>query len=249
MRLQGKVAIVTGGGSGIGRAIALKLAGEGTMVVVDDMNLQTAESVAQEIKASGQKAIAVKCDVSKREEVEQMVKTALDNFGKIDILVNNAGFFESPTRFMNQPEEKWHSEIGVTFLGTLNCCKAVLPHMMEQKSGRIINVTSDAGKVSTPGFAIYSGCKAGVAGFSRALASEVAGDGILINCVAPGAIVTPGADQAMSPKAIESMIRGIPLRRRGEPEEIADMVVFLASDEARYVTGQHISVSGGMTML
>ncbi len=248
MRLQGKAAIVTGGGSGIGRAIALKLAREGAMVVVGDLNLPAAESVAQEIKASGQIAIAVKCDVSKREEVEQMAKATLSNFKTIDILVNNAGFFESPTRFMNQPEEKWHSEIGVTFLGTLNCCKAVLPHMVEQKSGRIVNITSDAGKVSTPGFAIYSGCKAGVAGFSRALAGEVAGEGILINCVAPGAIATPGADRFMSPKAIESMIRGIPLRRRGAPEEVADMVAFLASDEAKYITGQQISVSGGMTM-
>lgn len=247
MRFTDRVVIVTGAGSGIGRAIAHCFAKEGAISVIAELRSEAGEQVAGEIKNEGAKALAIKTDVSNREEVLVMVKRVVDEFGKVDILVNNAALTTMSFNYFHElkPEE-WEKEIEVDWIGVLNCCHAVIPHMIEQKWGKIVSITSDASKISTPRQSVYSGNKAAIAGFSRTIAGELARHGINVNCVAPGTVDTP-ATQGLG-DVIEKMIKGVPKRRLAKPEEIAGVVMFLCSEEADYMTGQHISVSGGMTM-
>ena len=251
MRLKSRVAIVTGAASGIGMAIAEAMSREGASVIIADINIEGAEKVARDISKSGGRALAVKADVSKENEVEQMAQKTINEFGRVDILVNNAAYEGSTLTFVEKTTEEWKLSIDITFVGALLCCKAVLPHMLNQKSGRIISVCSDAGKIGIPTMTLYSACKAAVAGFSRALAQEVATQGVTVNCISPGPILTEGVARVLAgcpPDTKEAWVSNVPMRRFGEPAEIASMVVFLASDEARYITGQDYSVDGGARM-
>lgn len=249
MRLEKKVAIVTGSASGIGRAIALAFANEGANVVICDINVEGAKAAADEIKKLGYRALAVKADISKENEVKQMAEKTIREFGQVDILVNNAGFVNLVLApFHETDTAEWGMEIDTTFIGQLLCCKAVIPYMIKQQSGRIINIVSTAGKIGVPYMALYSACKAAVAGFSRAIAKELAIQGITVNCISPGNINTPAMARAMEIYK-ETMLEGLKLAamaKLGEPEDIANMAVFLASDDANYITGQNYSVDGGL---
>jgi len=248
MRVKGKVAIVTGAATGIGRATACVLAREGASVVVVGHKREGAEKVAADIKKSGGRALAMKTDISKEDEVNQMVDRTIDAFGRVDIMVNNAALTETSFKeFSETVAAEWKPQIDTTFLGTLLCCKAVIPHMLNQRSGRIINVTSDAHRLGQVRESVYSGCKAGIAGFSRAFAKEIARYGITVNCVSPGAIKTEAMARmlAQHPELEKKWLGPLPMRHMGEPEDIANMILFLASDEAKFITGQEYSVNGG----
>lgn len=249
MKLEGKVAIVTGAGQGIGRGIALKLAQEGASVAIADLNLETANQAADELKGLGHKAIAVQTDVSSSASVNQMVQQVLDSFGTVDILVNNAGYV-SPmmTPFIKETEEYWEKVIGICYTGMILCSRAVVDTMIAKKSGKIVSITSDASKVGQSGQAVYSGAKGAVAAFSKAISVELARYNINVNCVAPGATNTPAFAQA--PQEVkDAAAKMYPLRRVAEVQDIANAVAFLASDEASFITGQNLSVSGGYTRL
>jgi len=250
MELSGKVAIVTGASRGIGKAIALGFAREGSDVVMCSRQLPDVEKVAEEARTSGARALAVRCDVSKEEDVNDMVRKTIEEFGKVDILVNNAACMGFEFKYFQQTEvTEWDEQINVTFKGVLYCCRAVIPGMIDQGGGRIINITSEGAKLRNSRASLYCASKAAVAMFSQCIADGLARYGILVNCVAPGSIETEAFLHYTPPPTREKMISSLPLRRLGKPAEIADMVLFLASDKAEYITGQHFSVSGGMTML
>jgi len=251
MRLKDKVAIVTGASSGIGQATAQLMAREGAAIVIADINIEGMEKVAQDIRKSGGRALAIKTDIANNDEVKQTVEKTIAQFGRLDILVNNAAHLTAPTTFLHERDmAQVENEIGITLTGTIRCCRAVIPQMIRQKSGRIISVTSDSGKHGTPRVSIYSACKAGVAGLTRAIAQELATEGITVNCVAPGAILTQNlaSSLAVNPEVTKPFLAQIPMGRMGEPEDIAKMIVFLASDDAKYITGQDYSVDGGLRM-
>jgi len=243
MKLKDKVAIVTGAGQGIGRGIALALAKEGAKVVVSDVSDKIGE-VVKEIESSGSEALAVKADVRNNKETEEMVKTAIDKFGRIDILVNNAGIYPFKS-LVEMKEEDWDKVLGVNLKGVFNCTKAVLSKMIEQKSGTIINISSIAGAViGYPNAVHYATSKAGMIGFTRAAALELAQYGIRVNAIAPGAIETPGT-KALGEEVLRQVEQTVPLKRIGQPQDIANLVVFLASEDASYITGQLIIADGG----
>ncbi len=243
--LKDKVAIVTGASRGIGKATALALATEGAKVVINYANSSTAaEDLVQEISQAGGNAIALQGDVSKAEEVDNLIKQTLDKFGRIDILVNNAGITRD-TLLMRMKLEDWQAVINLNLTGVFLCTKAVTKTMVKQRSGRIINITSVAGQMGNPGQANYSAAKAGVIGFTKTVAKELASRGITVNAVAPGFIDT---DMTHDLKADE-ILKFIPLSRYGKPEEVAGMIRFLAADTAAaYITGQVFNVDGGMVM-
>ena len=245
MKLKDKSAIVTGAAQGIGRAIALILARDGADVTLADIDIGLANKAADEIKALGRKATAMKVDVTKSADTRLMAEKTLDEFGKIDILVNNAGqgARERASLFHESSEDVWDFIIAVNLKGVLNCCRAVVEHMVQRQSGKIVSVASFDGIIGDPGMADYSGAKAGVIGFTRALAKEVASYGINVNCVSPGPIETR-AVKFMSPERIESLKKQTGLDRFGKPEEVAYMVGFLASNEADFITGQNFCVCG-----
>jgi 2-hydroxycyclohexanecarboxyl-CoA dehydrogenase len=243
-KLNGKVAIVTGAGQGIGRGIAEKLAAEGATVVVTDVNEVTAKETAQEIGGVG-----VPADVTSRESVEAMVAQVHRQFGRIDVLVNNAGW-DKASPFVDSDPADWDRVIAINLYGVLHTCHAVLPIMAEQGSGSVVNLASDAGRVGSSGEAVYSAAKGGVIAFTKAIARESARHGINANAVCPGPTDTAlfasmGGD---NPKLREALTKAIPFRRLAQPSDLANVVAFLASDEASYVTGQTVSVSGGLTM-
>ena len=248
MSLEGKVALVTGGGRGIGRAIAEELAKRGADVILADRMLETAQQSAQEIAAqTGRKTLALEVDVSNLESAKNMVDKALEAFGKIDILVNNAGITRD-NLIMRMDEADWDAVIDINLKGAWNCCKAVIRSMMKQRYGRIVNISSVSGLAGQAGQTNYSASKAGLIGLTKALAREVASRQITVNAVAPGFI--PTALTVDLPEELkESMIKLTPLGRMGKPEEIAYAVAFFASDEAAYITGQVLSVDGGMMMM
>lgn len=246
IELKDRVAIVTGAGQGIGREIALSLARNGAKVVVTDITDKIYE-VVKEIEAMGAQGLPLKCDVSNREEVEKMVNKTIDAFKRIDILVNNAGIFPFKS-FTEMTEEEWNKVLNVNLKGVFHCTKAVLPKMIEQKYGKIINIASIAGSII--GFfdlAHYSASKAAIVGLTRSLALEVAQYGININAVAPGPIYTPGTKE-LGKEIYEEARRTIPLGRWGLPRDIANLVVFLTSDKASFITGQCIVIDGGYTL-
>ncbi|MGM9924166.1 MAG: 3-oxoacyl-[acyl-carrier-protein] reductase [Bacillus sp. (in: firmicutes)] len=247
MKLQNQVALVTGASRGLGRAIALELAGQGASVIVNYAgNEEKAKAVVDEIKALGQQAIAVRCNVANSEEVASMVKTVLEEFGTIDILVNNAGVTRD-NLLMRMKEEEWDTVIDTNLKGVFLCTKSVTRPMMKKRKGRIINVASVVGIVGNAGQANYVAAKAGVIGLTKTTAKELAPRGITVNAIAPGFITTDMTDQL--PEDVKNnLLTQIPLARLGQPEDIAKVVAFLASSDSSYMTGQTLCVDGGMVM-
>lgn len=250
MKFADKVAFITGAASGIGKAIAEELASQGAAVAIADINEENAQKAAESIKANGGKAMAVIADVTSTSSVNAAVQTVIEGFGKIDILVNNAGW-DKVMPFMKTEEELWDKVIAINYKGQLVCCKAVLDHMAERESGVIVNIASEAGRAGSSGEAVYSGTKGAVISFTKALAREVARKKIRVNCVAPGLVDTPLLDgiAAENPKLMGAVQKAIPWGRLGQPEDVAKVVAFIASDDADYMIGQTISVSGGLTMV
>jgi 2-hydroxycyclohexanecarboxyl-CoA dehydrogenase len=253
MRLKDKVAIITGAAGGIGLCTAKMLAGEGACVVLTDVNKEGVMQGAQDINKTGSKALAIKVDVTSSNDIREMVEKSMSEFGRVDILVNSHGVkAEDYTfkRFHETDPAAWRMETEILFIGTLLCCKAVIPQMINQKKGRIINISSDSGKHGTAYHSVFSGCKAGMAGFTRAIAQELARDGITVNCISPGPVNTPALAKAMARLSDiqDKYVSAVPVGRLGEPEEIAAMVVFLASEDADWITGQDYSIDGGLRM-
>lgn len=247
MLLDGKTALVTGASRGIGRAIALRLASEGARVAINYAgNTAKAEEVKAEIEKNGGQAIMVQADVSDSAAVEAMVNSVVESFGQIDILVNNAGITRDGL-MMRMKEEDFDAVINTNLKGVFTCTKLVSKLMMKKRSGRIINMASVVGLMGNAGQTNYAAAKAGVIGFSKSAAKELAARGITVNVVAPGFIDTD-MTAAMTDKAKEMTLTGIPLGRMGKPEDVASAVAFLASDNASYITGQIINVDGGMVM-
>ncbi|GAB4242838.1 MAG: 3-oxoacyl-[acyl-carrier-protein] reductase [Stanieria sp.] len=243
--LKDRVALVTGASRGIGKATALALATEGAKVVVNyASSSNAAEEVVKEITEAGGEAIALQADVSQVEQVDHLIKQTLDQFGRIDILVNNAGITKDTLLLRMKPEE-WQAVIDLNLTGVFLCTRAVSKIMLKQKAGRIINITSVAGQMGNPGQANYSAAKAGVIGFTKTVAKELATRGVTVNAVAPGFIETDMTNNLKS----DDIIKFIPLGRYGKPAEIAGMIRFLAADPAAaYITGQVFNVDGGMVM-
>ena len=246
LRLHDRVAIITGGAQGIGRAIGLLLAQNGARIVIADINDKQAEETAQEIGLLGRKSIAVKVDVSNFSEAENLGKTVFDAFGQIDILVNNAGITRDGF-FLRMKEEEWDAVIAVNLKSVFNCSKAVIRYMGKQRGGKIISVASVVGQIGNIGQANYGASKAGIIGFTKTLAREFASRGIMVNAVAPGFIETD-MTRTLPEKVREGFISNIPLGRMGTPEEIAEAVLFLATDASNYITGQVVNVNGGLYM-
>ena len=253
MDLSGRTALVTGAGGGIGRAIALALARAGAQVAVLDIARDRAEAVRGELETLGVKALALPADLTRRAEVEQAVATAVGQFGQLDVLVNNAGW-DRMQLFLDSDEETWDRIIALNFRAVLTTCKAALPHMVARGRGTVVNIASDAGRVGSSGEAVYAGTKGGVIAFSKTLAREVARAGVTVNVVCPGLTETPllagmRAESPRNAKVLEAVTRAIPLGRVAAPDDIAGAVVFFASPAADYITGQTLSVSGGLTMV
>ncbi len=248
-RLAGKVAIVTGAAQGIGRAIATRLAEEGAKVAIADIQETVASETARQPATSGAQALAIKLDVTSLDSAAAAVHEVERAFGGIDILVNNAGW-DKLEPFIESTPETWDKIIAINFRGVLHCCKAVTPKMQARGGGKIVSISSDAGRVGSMGEAVYSGCKGAIIAFSKTLARELARNKINVNVVCPGPTETALLHGVMDkqPKVLEAMKRGIPMRRLGQPEDLAGAVAFLASADADYVTGQVLSVSGGLTM-
>ena len=247
MKLEGKKALVTGASRGIGRAIALALAAEGADVVVNYAGSEAAaKAVAAEIEAMGRKALVLQADISSNEAATAMMDAAVKEFGRIDILVNNAGITRDGL-LMRMKEEDWDAVLTTNLKGVFNFTKAAVKYMMKQKAGRIVSISSVVGLMGNAGQANYAAAKAGVLGFTKAVAKEVAARGITVNAIAPGFIQTD-MTAVLSEKVVEGMLNTIPLHKLGDPEDIAKAVVFLVSDDAKYITGQTLHVDGGMVM-
>ena len=243
--LKDKVALVTGASRGIGKAAAIALASQGAKVVVNyARSSEAAKATVQEITAAGGEAVALQADVSQAEQVDNLIKQTFDKFGRIDVLVNNAGITKD-TLLLRMKPEQWQAVIDLNLTGVFLCTKAVSKIMLKQRSGRIVNIASVAGQMGNPGQANYSAAKAGVIGFTKTVAKELANRGITVNAVAPGFIETDMTNDLKS----DDIIKFIPLGRYGKPAEVAGTIRFLASDPAAaYITGQVFNVDGGMVM-
>lgn len=244
--LQHRVALVTGGGRGVGAGIARTLAQQGAMVVVNDLYLERAEAAAATIRDDGGEAIGLAADVTDHACVQEMVDLARERFGSVDILVNNAGIPVSGISmrpFTESTPDDWRPMVGLNLYGVMTTTHALVAGMIERGRGRIITIVSDAGRIGEPYLAVYAAAKAGAAGFSRALAKEVGKHGVTCNCLALGSIASPESTE--SPEVLAKRLRGYPARRLGQPADVAAAVAWLASDEASWVTGQTIPVNGG----
>jgi len=270
--LEGKVAVVTGASRGIGRADALALAEAGADVVITDILIESdedskkeaqklgplsqvmqstkvvyAEKTAKEIQEMGRRSFAIKMDVTNREQVKEVFEKVIEEFGRIDILINNAGTLDHVSQFEKQRDDFWERDLNVNLTGAYNCSKAVWPYMKEQGWGRIINMASVAGTLGGFGQASYSTTKAGILGFTKSLALEGARYGITVNAIVPG-IINTEAFKMTNPKMNERMVNRTAFKRPGEPEDIANAIVFLCSDKAKYITGVGLNVSGGIEL-
>lgn len=250
MRLKDRVAIVTGSGSGIGRAIALALAREGASVAIVDVNEAGAQETVKEIQNEGGQAHPYKADVTRKAQIEAVVADVVQRWGTVHILVNNAGW-DKAEPFIQATEETWDKVLAINLKGPIICTRAVLEEMIKNGYGKIVNIASDAGRVGSTGEAVYSAAKGGLIAFTKTIAREMARSRINVNCICPGPTETPlfATVTAENPKLAESLKRVIPFGRLGQPEDIAPVVVFLTSDNAGYITGQTLSVSGGLTMV
>jgi 3-oxoacyl-[acyl-carrier protein] reductase len=247
MDFTGKVALVTGSGRGIGKAIAMKLAQNGATLVINDVGDNApAEQTVAEIKAINHQSTAIMADVSSSADVTRMVDAAIAAYGKIDILVNNAGITRDQLT-MKMSDEEWDKVIAIDLKSVFLCTRAVLRPMLKQRSGRIISMSSVVGIIGNAGQANYAAAKAGIIGFTKTIAKEVASRGITVNAVAPGFIDTP-MTQVLAPERKQALLANIPLGSLGTPQDIAETVAFLASEEARYITGQVITVDGGISL-
>jgi len=246
MELLGKISVVTGGVQGIGRAIVMALAKRGSDVAVMDMKEEGSLELLSEIKDLGRRSLFVKANVALSAEVEGAAKLITDSLGRVDVLVNNAGITRDAL-LVRMDEKSWDAVIEVNLKGTFNCTRVFLKDMLKHRSGRIINVSSVVGMMGNAGQSNYAASKAGVIGFAKSVAKEVASRGITVNAVAPGFIDT-AMTRILSIEARESLMSNIPLGRAGSPEDVANAVAFLASDSASYITGQTIHVDGGMLM-
>ena len=246
MWLKDKKAIVTGAGQGIGRSIALKMAREGADVVIAEINPDKGFQTAKEIETIGRKALTLSVDVADRTQVKNMVDQVLKVWKQIDILVNNAGF-DRPGTLLKVNEEDWNAVMSVHLNGTLNCTQAVVPHMIEKNYGKIVNIASIWGKAGAVSEISYSTAKAAIIGLTKSVAREMGRYEINVNVVLPGLVLTPTIAK-MAEKYQNRIIENTPLRRMGQPEEVANVVAFLASDEASFMTGAVVEVSGGWNM-
>lgn len=251
MDLKGKAAIVTGAAGGIGRGIALKLGSLGASVAVADLKAEAGQETVSLLEKEGAAGLFLKTDITDLAQVREAVKKTVSAFGQIDILVNNAGWDRIEPFLKNTPEF-WDKVIAVNLKGPIYFTRAVLDHMAERKYGKIVNISSDAGRVGSSGEAVYSACKGGIIAFTKTIAREMARYLLNVNCVCPGATDTPLLEEMTrgetGAKIIEAMVKVVPFRRLGTPEDVAGAVAFLASDEASFITGQTLSVSGGLTM-
>jgi 2-hydroxycyclohexanecarboxyl-CoA dehydrogenase len=251
-RFQGKTVVVTGGGGGIGGATCRRFASEGAKVAVFDMNLEAADKVAAQIRADGGQVKAFRCDITDRATVDQAVAATIEALGPIDVLVNNAGWDVFKPFTKTEPAQ-WDKLIAINLTGALHMHHAVLPGMAARKAGRIVNIASDAARVGSSGEAVYAACKGGLVAFSKTIAREHARHGITVNVVCPGptdtALFADYKEGAGNPeKLMEAFTRSIPLGRIGQPGDLPGAILFFASDDAGFVTGQVLSVSGGLTM-
>jgi 3-oxoacyl-[acyl-carrier protein] reductase len=245
-KLEGKIALVTGGAQGIGKAIALLLAREGARVAVSDINLEKARETCQEIESLGEKAVAVGGSVADAKAAEAMVEKTVEAFGGLDILVNNAGITRDGI-LLRMKEEDWDQVLAVNLKGAFHCTKAALRHILKRRGGKIINIASVTGQMGNAGQANYAASKAGLIGLTKSVAREYASRNIQVNAVAPGFVDT-AMSQAIPPKEREMLIQAIPMERLGTPEDIAEAVLFLAGPASDYITGQVLNVNGGMFM-
>jgi 2-hydroxycyclohexanecarboxyl-CoA dehydrogenase len=247
MTMQGKIAVVTGAGSGIGRATAEALAAAGATVVCADLNRETGEEAAAALRAAGARAEFLAVDLTDAGSVESFAQAVTAKFGAVDILVNGAGWGKTHPFWEGTPE-MWERVIALNFVGPMRLAKALLPAMIARGSGKIVNIASDAGRVGSLGETVYAGANGGLIAFTKSLARETARYNINVNCVCPGPTETPLLF-AVPEKHLEAFRKAIPFRRFGKPAEVADAVVFFASDQSSYITGQVLSVSGGLTMV
>ncbi len=245
--LEGKVALVTGGGQGIGRALSLALAQAGADIAVADILFPPAQQVAAEVEALGRKALPIQADVSQGDSVRAMVAACVEGLGGLDILVNNAGIFPVAV-VATMSEADWDRVMAVNLKGVFLCCQAALAPLRRSGAGRIINLASVSGLVGAVGMAHYAAAKAGVVGFTKSLAREAASMGITVNAIAPGIILTEQAQHNFPEYALKAYTNQVPLGRLGTPEDLTEMVVFLASPAAAYITGQVYAIDGGYTM-
>lgn len=251
-RFDGKTVIVTGGGGGIGGATCRRFAKQGARVAVFDMNLEAAQRVAADIHADGGEAMAFNCDITNRSEVDEAVAATESRLGPVDVLVNNAGWDVFKPFTKTEPAQ-WERLMAINLTGALHMHHAVLPGMVARKSGRIVNIASDAARVGSSGEAVYAACKGGLVSFSKTIAREHARHGITVNVVCPGptdtALFAEYKEGAGNPeKLMEAFTRSIPLGRIGQPDDLPGAILFFASDDAAFITGQVLSVSGGLTM-
>jgi 2-hydroxycyclohexanecarboxyl-CoA dehydrogenase len=246
MKVTGKIAVVTGAGSGIGQATAEALAGAGATVVVADIDAEKGERTVASIRGKGGNAAFLQVDVTDDASIEAFARAVEAKHGAVDIIVNGAGWGQTKPFWEGTPEF-WAQLVALNFMGPMKLVKALLPKMMERGSGKIVNISSDAGRVGSLGETVYSGAKGGLIAFTKSLAREMARYNINVNCICPGPTETPLL-MAVPEKVLDAFKKAIPFRRFGKPSEVADAVLFFASDRSSYITGQVLSVSGGLTM-
>ena len=248
MRFDDRKAVVTGAARGIGRSLALALADHGADVAIADIDVEGAQEVAAEVDDRGQTGVAIETDVTDYDSAMTMGDRAIEALGTVDTLVNNAGYWTVKPFTDTEPDE-WERDIGICFEGSLNCTKAVIDHMIEEEYGRILNIVSDAGRIGEPHLAVYSGAKAGVIGFGKALAKEVARYNITVNNLALGVTDTPGASDFIESFGRDGLERQYPVGRLGRPDDAVVGALFFLQDDAEFVTGQTLSASGGYTTI